>query len=497
MEELNKKRICKIITKIMNDCNDTKVQEKLQLIYNRLNDKNSLQKQGFIQRLKSRIYMLSPKYRREWEMEKIKISMKELEEVVSENILTDKIFRHKVLKDYESELGGTINRFLDLHFGVVFDENGNSLKRYDINITDNIKTAAYSEILKQMQKKYINGDISLNDLIKETEEKYMQKIEEITNKAKVVEIAPYYGSREFMEYRISYIKECISGMLNHCKFKGRKDIAEYLQKLQEIHNNYQSILVDSDSIEEQRSNYIQLENLYKQALSIENKLSIDVEQVWKERINQKNATEGQMAYLAHVITGGEFDPKHMNKVCATYITEQTLTLPYGDYGFIYPMDMENILQMSFTDGGSWKISKERFIESGLCTAWQFAEPIDESGNRMFFEYPPHVSKLLLPDDVERKTIQETIKLNGEMLNYDKFMPYNEVVIINKNKQMMPIAVFVRTNGNEEDTDKVKKAKALSEKLGIELKRFDKSKLRENLGLQSFTPGELAKFEKER
>ena len=312
-----------------------------------------------------------------------------------------------------------------------------------------------------------------------------------------MEISPYYGDREFMEYRISYIIKCISRMLEHPKFEGRIDVVEDFQKLQEMYNNYQNFSIDMDSIEEQRNNYRQLENLYKQALLSENKLSKDVEQVWKERINEKNDTEGQMAYLAHVITGGEFDPKDMNKVCTTYITDKTLTLPYGDYGFLYPMDMENILQMSVTDAGSWKISKGDFIERGLCTSWQFAEPIDEKGNRMFFEYPPHVSKLLLPDDIEQGTIQETIRLNGEMLNYDKFIPYNEIVIINKNKQMMPIAVFVKTYGNEEGSDKVKKARALSEKLGIELKTFDISKLRENIGLQPLTSGELKKLARER
>ena len=179
MEELNKNTIGKTILRIINECNELKAKEKLELIYNRLNSKNSLEKHGLIQRLKSTIYRLNPKYRKESEIEKMKTALKEIEEVVSEHILTDKIFQHKVLKDYSSELGSAINVFMDLHFGVVFNEEDNSLKRYEIKLTDNIKRVAHSEVLRQMQQIYISRDISLNELIKKTEEKYRQKAETI------------------------------------------------------------------------------------------------------------------------------------------------------------------------------------------------------------------------------------------------------------------------------------------------------------------------------
>ena len=495
MEKINKNQLTKRVLKTMEECRDPKVLERLQTIFDRLNDNSSLEKNGLIQRLKNAIYSWNSKYINEEEIENVRISIKELEEIVSTSILTEKVFQNRNFEDFQSDLEIEINNFLDLHFGVVFNEQDNSLKRYDIEFTDDMKMAAYNEVLKQMQHRYIEGDIYVRDLIIETKDKYMQMSNSILSKCKDMEIQPYYGSKEFMEHRIVDIIKGITRLLEYPKFEGRKDMSEDLQYLQQMYADYKGCSINMNSIEEQKSYYEQLEEFYKKALSIEDRLSKDVEQVWKDRMKEKNSTEGEMAYFAHVLTRGEFNPNDMTKVCVAYITEKTLALPYGDYGFIYDMDMENILQMSSTDAGSWKINKKDFIERKLPTNYQFTEPIDEDGNRIFFEYPPTVSKLLLPDDVELETINNTIKSNGEMLNYDKFMPINETVIINKNKKMMPKAVFVRTYGEEENSEKVKKAKLLSEKLGIELKIFDKAKLREILGLQPLTLGEQNKLSK--
>ena len=348
-----------------------------------------------------------------------------------------------------------------------------------------------------MQEEYLCDEIKLKDLIIKEIDTYKQKIEDIKEKAKEMKIQPYYGNEDFIKYRISFIIQCIEKMLNKPRFKDRKDIQKHYEYVKKIYRDCKEITLDIDSIEEQKINYEKLENLYLKVLEIENILSKDVEQVWKETMKEKNSKEGQMAYFAHSLTEGEFNPEDMNKVCVTYVTEKTLTIPYGDYGFLYEMDMDNIIQIAAEDAGSWKVDKEKFIDNDLSTFWQFEEPIDEEGNRIFFEYPPRNSKLLLPDDVEQETINENIQRNGEMLDYDKRNVYNEAVIINKNKKMMPIGVFVKIIGNEENSDKMQKAKALSEKFGLELKIFDKSVLRERLGLKPLTEGEMKKGSKEK
>ena len=99
------------------------------------------------------------------------------------------------------------------------------------------------------------------------------------------------------------------------------------------------------------------------------------------------------------------------------------------------------------------------------------------------------SKLVLPDDVEKETIDRTMRENGEMLNYDKSCPSNRIVITNKDKKLYPSAVFVKVLGNEENTTKVQRAKQLSEKLGVPFVEIDKALCRERLGLTPLTEKE--------
>lgn len=180
----------------------------------------------------------------------------------------------------------------------------------------------------------------------------------------------------------------------------------------------------------------------------------------------------------------------------SYITNRTLTLPYGEYGFIYPMKIKNVDSMSNEDSGSWLISKKDFIEQGLPKKWQYTDSIDENGRRIYYEEPATVSKLILPQTMEKQTIDTNVKLNGEILNYDNVMSYNEIVITNKDKDIMPNAVFVKDI--KQNKEAYLKAKRLSEKLNLPLIEIDKSICREKLGLQPYTPNEMSrnKFENE-
>ena len=102
---------------------------------------------------------------------------------------------------------------------------------------------------------------------------------------------------------------------------------------------------------------------------MENALSKDVEKVWKEALTSVSSylKDGKFAFLAHVITAGNFNPENMHKVCLAYITENTITLPYKDYGLIYPIDMDNIHSMCSEDAGSWVIDKNEFIDRRIST----------------------------------------------------------------------------------------------------------------------------------
>ena len=91
--------------------------------------------------------------------------------------------------------------------------------------------------------------------------------------------------------------------------------------------------------------------------------------------------------------------------------------------------------------------------------------------------------------MERETIERTKDENGEMLNYDNSVPGNKVIITNKNRDIYPSSVFVKVRWYESNSEKVKRAKELSEKLWIPCIEIDKSLCRERLGLTPLTEKE--------
>lgn len=91
--------------------------------------------------------------------------------------------------------------------------------------------------------------------------------------------------------------------------------------------------------------------------------------------------------------------------------------------------------------------------------------------------------------MERETIERTKEENGEMLNYDNSTPSNKVIITNRNRDIYPSSVFVKVLGDESNSEKVQRAKELSEKLGIPCIEIDKSLCRERLGLTPLTEKE--------
>ena len=146
------------------------------------------------------------------------------------------------------------------------------------------------------------------------------------------------------------------------------------------------------------------------------------------------------------------------------------------------MNMKNVLTVSPTDACSWVTNKDKFIENGFPTNWQYTEPIDKDGNRMWFENPPTFTKLFLPDYIENESIANSIKFNGEMLNNNNFNSYNETILLNKDGDMLPIAVFMITEGKPND-EILESAKKLSEFYNLPILDIDINYLRELQGMK--------------
>lgn len=132
-----------------------------------------------------------------------------------------------------------------------------------------------------------------------------------------------------------------------------------------------------------------------------------------------------------------------------------------------------------------RYQKKTLLIAGFSKEYQYATPIDDQGNRIFFEFPATQSTLALPDDIEKETINRTLEENGEMLNYDKETPCNRIVMTNKNEDLNQLAVFTISK----NPTTIKKAKALSEKLGIPFVEIDKEICRERCGLNPLTEKE--------
>lgn len=129
--------------------------------------------------------------------------------------------------------------------------------------------------------------------------------------------------------------------------------------------------------------------------------------------------------------------------------------------------------------------KKTLLIAGFSKEYQYTTPIDDEGNKIFFEFPASQSTLALPDDIEKETINRTIEENGEILNYDKETPCNRIVLVNKNKDLKLIATFTTSK----DPRIIKKAKDLSQKLGIPFIEIDKEICRERCGLKPLTEKE--------
>lgn len=361
------------LLEIINECKSEEGTKKLQAIYDSLNEKNALQVIGLREKVKNFLLNLFPTYRNEMlqkkvaaTQEKIATARNEIINIIKEYIFTEDIMKKDagMEKNIPSDLALSINHFLDVGLGVEFSEK--AIKRYPIELTDDIKSRAYSKARLEMSKGYLDNKISVKQVIEKTKEQYGQRESDIEDKSINLEIEPYYGTKEFMEYRIEHIKKCMENMLKSERFKGRNDISNGIDIINKILITYEKTSLKDDSIDRQKNKYRNLENLYKLVLKIENALAPEVARVWIEKLSVVEAyrKDSDFAFLAHALKDGEFDPRDMNKLPMQYITQDTITLD-GEYGLIYTPNAKNLFSMSSGKAKEWTISKEDFINSRI------------------------------------------------------------------------------------------------------------------------------------
>ncbi len=354
------------LLEIIKDCKSEEGVTKLQEIYDNLNGNQSLQVTGFKEKVKNFLHNLSSKYKMQKIQEKIELAKGETLDAIKKYIFTTNIMKksNSIIKDMPSDLAVSINNVLDLGLGLEFSDK--TVKRYPIILSQEIKEKGYDKAINIMAKNYLDNSTTQEQIIQRYRAQCRKKVSDIEDKSRGYEIEPYYGTKELMESRIQYIKECMEKMLQAEEFKGREDIKDHISRTSEILSEYENASLSSKSIEEQKGTYKKLETFYKEVIDLEEKLSPEVAKVWKEKISsvEQYSKDKDFAFLARTITNGEKDIKDVKKISTQYITSKTLTLK-GDYGVLYTPNIDNIVAISSEDVQNWKISKEDFINSRI------------------------------------------------------------------------------------------------------------------------------------
>lgn len=338
---------------------------------------------------------------------------------------------------------------------------------------DNLENVI-EQFLKQLFNDFYQSNQEFYEFLNSKAKSYEKKLNKKENEIMSANIEPFYGDESFLKHRIIYATSKILSNIT-------KD--EIPENIKEKFNNFYDILKkyieDLDYLnmngdyQYQKNIYDILESYYKQLISIEINLSQDLEEIWNKKISSTT-----LCGIAHGFSGGEFMPWEASKVCTTYFDENYITI-YGEYGYLYPMNMKICDIICSTDAGSYFVNKKEFIKN-IETWWQknnplYSHALTYNTNKTMFYAQPNYSKLALFDDVLKENYNLALKNN---LICETNLPfgfgYNEIVFLDENKNIKPIGVWVKKGSDEI----CQKAKQLANKLNLPLTIIDIKKCKE-------------------
>lgn len=349
-------------------------------------------------------------------------------------------------------------------------------KIYWFNFSENLENIIIT-FLKQLYNEFYESNYEYYYFLSVKANEYENKINKIENELLNKEIEPFYGDEIYIKHRIIYSTSKILSIISNDSIPD--DIKEKFNNVYNILKNYVSDLDYLNMIgdfESQKKVYDILESYYKQLLIFEDTFSLYLEDIWNKKLSSSS-----MCGLAHGFSKGEFMPWEAKKVCTTYFDENYITI-YGEYGYLYPMNMEMCDIICSTDASSYFIDKKNFIKDIKtwwqgCKWWQacdelknFYKPaIPYKNNNAMFYAQPNNSKFALFDDVLKENYNLALKNN---LIIEKNLPfgfgYNEIVFFDENKNIKPIGVWVKKGSD----DVCIKAKKLADKLNLPLTVID-------------------------
>lgn len=202
-----------------------------------------------------------------------------------------------------------------------------------------------------------------------------------------------------------------------------------------------------DEIITSKDAYDKISSLYVNVLNCENKLEFISQKIWKSFF------ENNDGMLIHKLTGGIVESDKMDKICTSFSSKSARFVPSysSNVGYCYDFDINNVLALCEDDVGSWRVSREEFIQRGLPSSWQY------DGSNIFYEYGYH-SKLFSPEYIER-----------QVLNSGRFA---EIVLNNNDKKNKPIFAYYTEDATDDEIEKITE---VANKQSIEVKLLHYSK----------------------
>ncbi len=181
--------------------------------------------------------------------------------------------------------------------------------------------------------------------------------------------------------------------------------------------------------------------------------------IWNDYLTDiGDAQNSQYRWVIHNLTKGELEGNFRNKYMSTSLMTNNTMGKYGnsDYGLI--IKPKHIVCASYRD--TYTLNTR-----------------DDEEN-LFNIRPP----LMLPQEIEDICIQQTIKENGEMLNYETTPIYSELVV----DEFEIEGVYYISYGEKELAKDYERAKKVADERGLPLIERDISKYRVEQGLEPMT-----------
>ncbi|RRJ54778.1 hypothetical protein EHV15_34880 [Paenibacillus oralis] len=209
--------------------------------------------------------------------------------------------------------------------------------------------------------------------------------------------------------------------------------------------------------------------------------------IWKEQLTSPHQyQEGQpFKFVAHCLTQDinflEDETISQPLLSASLLTEKHLGTYRYNYGFIYPVNFDNLFLISKAD-----LYSNIFETENSAVDFFYHEHIGENQILMFTDQ--RSTKTMTPEQVELDCLNRTQAENGELLNYDNRRIYSEILLYN-NEANRRLAVFCIISGDRYYNGGFIRAREIADKLKLDLLVIDKAIYRERLGLTCLTEKE--------